>query len=156
MTDMHIFSHEELITSLDTFCRFLVQVSTYLNILLPNTIHLPTEGRSIIVLEHFQNPGISRLLRRSLSLRELTENHPKKLVRFFDTVAMIVENVAHLCHQDGLVVDTVEEASDLGGWLHRQLVNIEGRLGCVEKKSGTKEMSTRIGWREVRDGVRES
>jgi hypothetical protein len=40
--------------------------------------------------------------------------------------------------------------------LHRQLVNIEGRLGCVEKKSGTKEMSTRIGWREVRDGVRES
>jgi hypothetical protein len=97
MTYLHTFSHEELITSLETFCRFLVQVSTYLNILLPNTIHLPTEGRSIIVLERFQNPGIIRLLRRSLLLRELIENHPKAMYRSAMTTIAWHKNHRDVC-----------------------------------------------------------
>lgn len=124
LTDLNVHAHTAFNVSLDHLAHLLVLVSHYLGLKLPHEIVLPardnpfTSLRSVLNNRHLA----TRPLYTNLPLSTLSREDPSTHSKYIEGVSMLALDVAWLCYSQGLEINEVEDASNVGHCMWKLLV----------------------------------
>lgn len=119
-----VHSHTSLNVSLDHLAHLLVLVSHYLGLKLPNEIVLSGRDNPYTSLRGLLNNRhmAARSLHAESPLLALARENPTAHSKFIEGVSMLALDIAWLCYSQGLHINEVEDACNIGHCMWKLLV----------------------------------
>ncbi|KAI5812051.1 UV radiation resistance protein and autophagy-related subunit 14-domain-containing protein [Pyronema omphalodes] len=123
LTDLNTHQYTNFNVSLSHLSHLLVLVSHYLGLKLPHEIILSNrENPNNSIRGLLNNRLITRPLNIDSPLSSLSREDPQKYSRFLEGISMLSLNVSWLCYSQGLPINEVEDATNMGLCMWKLLV----------------------------------
>ncbi|KAI5798839.1 UV radiation resistance protein and autophagy-related subunit 14-domain-containing protein [Geopyxis carbonaria] len=111
-------------TSIESLSRLLVLVSHYCGLKLPNEIILPGNGNPLTSIRGplYNRHFATRPLHVESAFSTLSRDNPTTYGKYIEGVSMLAMDIAWLCFSQGLEVNNVDDACNIGQNMWRLLI----------------------------------